>query len=45
MNLFSSEEEIQKWLERHPDLRTREVYGVQEFLDKHRRGELNELIL
>jgi hypothetical protein len=38
-NLFSSEEEIAKWLEMHPELKGRPVMTVQELLDRLTRGE------
>ncbi len=38
-NLFSSEEEVKKWLEAHPELNGRPVMNVQELLDRLRRGE------
>ena len=38
-NLFSSEEEITKWLEAHPELKGRPVMTVQELVDRMARGE------
>ncbi len=35
---------MREWLEDKPDLRTRKVFGVQEFLDKNWQGELDEFV-